>query len=76
MDTAQGFINIKQNQIIKTFSIAAVVFLPPTLVASLYGMNFKMMPELEWTYGYPLAIGLMILAGIAPYWYFKRKGWL
>ena len=76
MDTAQGFINIKQNQIIKTFSIAAVVFLPPTLVASLYGMNFKLMPELEWTYGYPLAIGLMILAGIAPYWYFKRKGWL
>ena len=76
MDTAQGFINIKQNQIIKTFSIAAVVFLPPTLVASLYGMNFKMMPELEWTYGYPLAIGLMILAGIAPYWDFKRKGWL
>jgi magnesium transporter len=76
MDTAQGFINIKQNQIIKTFSIAAVVFLPPTLVASLYGMNFKIMPELEWTYGYPLAIGLMILAGIAPYWYFKRKGWL
>ena len=76
MDTAQGFINIKQNQIIKTFSIAAVVFLPPTLVASLYGMNFKMMPELEWTYGYPLAIGLMILAGIAPSWYFKRKGWL
>lgn len=53
-----------------------MVFLPPTLVASLYGMNFKMMPELEWTYGYPLAIGLMILAGIAPYWYFKRKGWL
>jgi magnesium transporter len=76
MDTAQGFINIKQNQIIKTFSIAAVVFLPPTLVASLYGMNFKIMPELEWTYGYPLAIGLMILAGIAPYWHFKRKGWL
>jgi magnesium transporter len=76
MDTAQGFINIKQNQIIKTFSIAAVVFLPPTLVASHYGMNFKLMPELEWTYGYPLAIGLMILAGIAPYWYFKRKGWL
>jgi magnesium transporter len=76
MDAAQGFINIEQNKIIKIFSIAAVVFLPPTLVASLYGMNFKHMPELEWFMGYPWAIGLMIAAGIAPYWYFKRKGWL
>lgn len=76
MDTAQGFINIEQNQIIKTFSIAAVVFLPPTLIASIYGMNFRVMPELDWTYGYPAALGLMVLAGIAPYWFFKRKGWL
>ena len=76
MDSTQGFINIEQNQIIKIFSIAAVVFLPPTLVASLYGMNFRHMPELSWTLGYPIAVGLMILAGIAPYWYFKRKGWL
>lgn len=76
MDTAQGFINIEQNQIIKTFSIAAVVFLPPTLIASIYGMNFRVMPELSWTFGYPLALGLMVLAGIAPYWFFKRKGWL
>jgi len=76
MNTTQGFINIEQNKIIKIFSIAAVVFLPPTLVASMYGMNFKVMPELEWAFGYPWAIGLMILAGIAPYWYFKRKGWL
>lgn len=76
MDAAQGFINIEQNQIIKIFSIAAVVFLPPTLVASLYGMNFRIMPELQWQYGYPMAIVLMILAGLAPYVYFKRKGWL
>ena len=76
MDAAQGFINIQQNQIIKTFSIAAVVFLPPTLVASAYGMNFKFIPELEWTFGYPWAIMLMVLSGIAPYWYFKRKGWM
>lgn len=76
MDAAQGFINIEQNQIIKIFSIAAVVFLPPTLVASLYGMNFRVMPELDWQYGYPMAIGMMVLAGLAPYVYFKRKGWL
>jgi len=76
MDAAQGFINIEQNQIIKIFSIAAVVFLPPTLVASMYGMNFQVMPELGWEFGYPWAIGMMILSGIAPYWYFKRKGWL
>ena len=76
MDSTQGFINIEQNQIIKIFSIAAVVFLPPTLVASMYGMNFAHMPELKWLLGYPWAIGLMICAGIAPYWYFKRKGWL
>lgn len=76
MAAAQGFINIEQNQIIKIFSIAAVVFLPPTLVASIYGMNFQFMPELALEWGYPLALGLMVLAGLAPYWYFKRKGWL
>ena len=76
MDAAQGFINIEQNQIIKIFSIAAVVFLPPTLIASIYGMNFEHMPELAWQYGYPMAIGLMIAAGIAPYLFFKHKNWL
>ncbi|MDL0433692.1 magnesium/cobalt transporter CorA [Marinobacter sp. TBZ242] len=76
MESTQGFINIEQNQIIKTFSIAAVVFLPPTLVASIYGMNFDYMPELKWLLGYPWALGLMVMSGIAPYWYFKRKGWL
>jgi len=76
MDSTQGFIDIEQNQIIKIFSIAAVVFLPPTLVASIYGMNFHVMPELDWELGYPLAIVLMALSAMAPYLYFKRKGWL
>ena len=76
MDSTQGFINIEQNKIIKIFSIAAVVFLPPTLVASIYGMNFEHMPELAWMIGYPGALVLMLLSGIAPYLLFKRKGWL
>lgn len=76
MDSTQGFINIEQNKIIKIFSIAAVVFLPPTLVASIYGMNFQYMPELHLPFGYPGALLMMFLAGIAPYWFFKRKGWL
>lgn len=76
MDAAMGFINITQNRIIKIFSIAAVVFLPPTLVASIYGMNFEFMPELKAAFGYPLALSLMVLSGLAPYWYFKHKGWL
>jgi magnesium transporter len=76
MDVIMGKINIEQNKIIKIFSIAAVVFLPPTLVASIYGMNFHFMPELSWKLGYPFAIGLMLISGIAPYWLFKRKGWI
>ena len=76
MDAGMGMINIEQNKIIKIFSIAAVVFLPPTLVASIYGMNFRVMPELGWQWGYPLAIVLMVIFGVAPYVYFKRKGWL
>ena len=76
MNAAQGFINIQQNKIIKIFSIASVVFLPPTLIASIYGMNFHFMPELSWKIGYPFAIGLMILSGITPYIIFKKKGWL
>jgi magnesium transporter len=76
MDVTMGIINIDQNKIIKIFSIAAVILLPPTLVASIYGMNFHFMPELDWRWGYPMALGLMVLAAIAPYWYFKRKGWL
>ncbi len=76
MDALMGLVNIEQNQIIKIFSIAAVVFLPPTLVASIYGMNFHFMPELTWPWGYPFAVLVMVLSGIAPYWYFKRKDWL
>ncbi len=76
LDATLGMISIEQNQIIKLFSVAAVVFLPPTLIASIYGMNFKHMPELDWTIGYPLAIVLMILAAVLPYLFFRRKGWL
>ena len=76
MDTTVGFINIEQSQIIKIFSIAAVVLLPPTVVASIYGMNFAHMPELAFTFGYPMALVLMVLSGIAPYAYFKYKNWL
>ncbi|MBP1842542.1 magnesium transporter [Rhizobium petrolearium] len=76
LDATLGLINLEQNQIIKIFSVAAVVFLPPTLVASVYGMNFAYQPELQWHYGYPAAIGLMIVSMIMPYVYFKRKGWL
>jgi magnesium transporter len=69
-------ISIEQNSIIKIFSVAAVVFLPPTLVASIYGMNFEAMPELDWQFGYPLALLLMALAAVLPYLYFRRRGWL
>ena len=76
MQAAMGFINIEQNRIIKIFSVVSVVFLPPTLVASSYGINFEFMPELKWSFGYPGAIIFMILAGLEPYLYFKRKNWL
>jgi magnesium transporter len=76
LDATLGLINLEQNQIIKIFSVAAVVFLPPTLIASIYGMNFEHMPELKWLLGYPWAIGLMIGSAILPYVCFKRRGWL
>lgn len=76
LDAVLGMINIQQNNIIKIFSVAAVVFLPPTLIASIYGMNFRVMPELTWYFGYPLAIGLMMVSALLPYLFFKRKGWL
>ena len=76
LDATLGMINIQQNDIIKIFSVAAVVFLPPTLLASIYGMNFHHMPELDWWFAYPLALILMVLAAVLPYVYFKRKGWL
>ncbi|WP_119293163.1 magnesium/cobalt transporter CorA [Azohydromonas sediminis] len=76
MDATVGFINLNQNRIIKIFSVAAVALLPPTLIASIYGMNFEHMPELRWQYGYPLSLVLMALSVATPFWYFKRKGWL
>ncbi|MBX6323207.1 MAG: magnesium/cobalt transporter CorA [Rhodospirillaceae bacterium] len=76
LDAMLGLINVEQNSIIKIFSVAAVVFLPPTLIASIYGMNFQWMPELGWKAGYPFAIVLMIISAILPYAYFKRRGWL
>ncbi len=76
LEATLGLINIEQNATIKIFSVVAVVFLPPTLIASIYGMNFEVMPELHWVGGYPFAILLMILSAILPYVYFKRRGWL
>lgn len=76
LDAALGLITIEQNAIIKIFSVAAVAFLPPTLVASIYGMNFEVMPELGWPYGYPLALGVMVLSAVVPLWIFRRRGWL
>ncbi|QJC38543.1 magnesium/cobalt transporter CorA [Enterobacteriaceae endosymbiont of Donacia fulgens] len=76
VQAAMGFINIEQNRIIKIFSLVSVIFLPPTLVASNYGMNFSFLPELKWKYGYFYAIIIMIISALAPYFYFKRKKWL
>ncbi|QIR14826.1 magnesium/cobalt transporter CorA [Shewanella aestuarii] len=76
LDAAMGFSGLQQNKIIKIFSVSAVVFLPPTLIASSYGMNFARMPELAWQYGYPMAVGLMFASAAGTYFFFKRKGWL
>ena len=76
LDASLGLINIEQNAIIKIFSVAAVVFLPPTLVASIYGMNFEHIPELKWLLGYPYALALMVMSAVLPYLLFKKKGWL
>jgi magnesium transporter len=76
LDATVGFININQNKIIKIFSVASVALLPPTLIASIYGMNFKAMPELDWAAGYPFALALMAASVAAPFIYFRKKGWL
>ena len=76
LDATLGMINNEQNAIIKILSVAALVFLPPTLVAGVYGMNFEVMPELKWAQGYPFALGLMLVAAVLPYLLFRRKGWL
>ncbi|MEZ5607617.1 MAG: magnesium/cobalt transporter CorA [Burkholderiaceae bacterium] len=76
MDATVGFININQNKIIKIFSVASVALLPPTLIASIYGMNFRNMPELEQAWGYPYALAVMVASALVPMWYFRRRGWL
>jgi magnesium transporter len=76
LDATLGMINIEQNNIIKIFSVAAVAFLPPTLIASIYGMNFDAMPELKWGLGYPVALALMLTTAVLPFLYFRRKKWL
>ncbi|MDX2352134.1 MULTISPECIES: magnesium transporter CorA family protein [Stutzerimonas] len=76
LDATLGLINIEQNAIIKVFSIAAVLFLPPTLVGTVYGMNFDHMPELDWPFGYPMALAMMIVSAIIPYAWFKFRDWL
>ncbi len=76
LDAMLGVVNLEQNNIIKLFSVMAVVLMPPTLIASIYGMNFKFMPELEWTHGYAFALAMMVIAGVLPYLFFKWKRWL
>jgi magnesium transporter len=76
LDALLGMINVEQNGIIKIFSVASVALMPPTLIASIYGMNFKSMPELDLPYAYPLALVAMIASAVLPYLYFKHRGWL
>ena len=76
LDASLGLISLEQNDVMKIFSIFAVVFMPPTLIAGIYGMNFDHMPELKWLFGYPFALGLILASAVLPLWYAKRKGWL
>ena len=76
LDASLGLISIEQNAAMKLFSWAALIFLPPTLIAGIYGMNFEHMPELSWLFGYPWALGLILVSAIAPLWYLKRRGWI
>jgi len=76
LDAALGLISIEQNAVLKIFSVSAIVFMPPTLIAGIYGMNFDRMPELKWALGYPWALGLILLSGIMPYVFFRWRGWL
>jgi magnesium transporter len=76
LDASLGLISIEQNAVLKIFSVAAIVFMPPTLIAGIYGMNFARMPELQWALGYPWALALMLLSAILPYLFFRWRGWL
>ncbi|HET8728724.1 MAG TPA: magnesium transporter CorA family protein [Alphaproteobacteria bacterium] len=75
LNATLGVISVEQNTVVKSFTVAATVFFPPTLIASIYGMNFDVMPELHWAFGYPAALGLMALSAVLPLWYFRRRGW-
>lgn len=76
LDANLGLITLEQNFVMKIFSIFAVVFMPPTLIAGIYGMNFDRMPELKWVLGYPWALGLILVSAVLPYWFARRRGWL
>jgi magnesium transporter len=76
LDATLGFINIEQNEIVKTLTIASVVGIPPVLVAGIYGMNFRVMPELGWRFGYPMAVALVVASALVPVVWFKRRGWM
>jgi magnesium transporter len=76
LDALLGLISVEQNAIVKFFSIVAVVLLPPTLIAAIYGMNFEIMPELTWTWGYPAALILMLASSVLPYLWCRKRGWL
>ena len=76
LDASLGLISIEQNAAMKLFSWAALIFLPPTLIAGIYGMNFEHMPELKWVFGYPMALTLIVISAVAPLWYLKRRGWI
>jgi magnesium transporter len=76
LDATLGFINIEQNEIVKTLTIASVVGIPPVLIAGIYGMNFHVMPELSWPWGYPFALGLIVVTALLPLVWFKRRGWM
>ncbi|WP_310496076.1 magnesium transporter CorA family protein [Sandarakinorhabdus sp.] len=76
LDAALGLISIEQNAVLKIFSVGAIVFMPPTLIAGIYGMNFERLPELQWTLGYPMALALMLMSAVLPYLFFRWRGWL
>ena len=75
-DLILNYLSVEQNKVIKIFTVMSVIFLPPTLIASIYGMNFRHLPELELPYGYPLALVLIVLSAVLPLYVFRRKGWL
>jgi magnesium transporter len=76
LDASLGLISLEQNMVMKLFSVFAVIFMPPTLIAGVYGMNFEHMPELKWLFGYPFALALILASAIIPLWIARRRGWL